>query len=267
MRLGPYAEGGPARREPFLPSPGGDPVFAARPSLSLLSRPSRDLKLGGLGLFAGVAVVAHLLAIGTILALPGVAGFFHRPLPPPDHPISFEVMTSNDPVVTGGKVHPTDAPRQQKAASKAPSVLSSPSASDTVPAGSARAAAAPPAETASSQQAEVNLGQDDETGAGSVVGDNVVPPSADDKHPNLPPRYPITAQERGEQGTTTLVITVAPDGHATDVTVAASSGHALLDAEARRAALLWHFRPEIRDGQPVQSFINYRIEFGGNGPP
>ena len=48
--------------------------------------------------------------------------------------------------------------------------------------------------------------------------------------------YPPEAIARGLEGEVRLLLTLAPDGTVTDATVAASSGHALLDQAAVRAA-------------------------------
>lgn len=46
-------------------------------------------------------------------------------------------------------------------------------------------------------------------------------------------RYPRQAQDRGWQGTATVLVKVLPGGRLGDVTIAASSGHSLLDDTAR----------------------------------
>ena len=179
----------------------------------------------------------------------------------------------NTPTVGGSKASPAK-PQQRTEVAKPeppspPPPLTARDAPDTVSASSAdaEAAASPqaaqpkPTTTASAAAPEVHLDPSGEAGYGIASGDDVIPASPDSAHLNQPPAYPITAGERGEQGSVYLVITVAPDGHPTAVEIAASSGYRLLDEEAVRAVWRWHFRPEIRDGHPIQSFFNQSFEF------
>lgn len=60
---------------------------------------------------------------------------------------------------------------------------------------------------------------------------------------NPPPRYPPLARERGYEGRVLLRLTVNPAGQVETVSVAHSSGHEMLDEEARRTVARWRFRP------------------------
>jgi protein TonB len=44
-----------------------------------------------------------------------------------------------------------------------------------------------------------------------------------------------------------------------------SSGHALLDEAARKAALTWRFAPALRDGEPVPQLRNQPFTFRLSG--
>jgi periplasmic protein TonB len=66
-----------------------------------------------------------------------------------------------------------------------------------------------------------------------------------------PPRYPIDARRKREQGTVLLAVTLAPDGHVASVSIARSSGFASLDDAARDAVRHWLWAPTLRDGEPV----------------
>ena len=50
-------------------------------------------------------------------------------------------------------------------------------------------------------------------------------------------------------------------GDPMDVAVLSSSGYALLDHAAIRAARKWRFEPEIRNGRPVIAFVEMPVEF------
>ncbi len=264
------------------------PTFAARASLALISRSAVRVRRGGLGLFAACAILAHLLAVAAIVELPAAMALLrgaHPARPQPPGQATVELVMQDTPSV-GGSKPASPAPPQAKPAPKTaktavqptPPPLTSPNSTDTVAAPAATASAAPPRQTpapqpqqspatttASAEATEVNLDPYNPPGTGIVSGDNVVPASPDNAHNNVPPSYPIDAERRGEQGVVGLIITVSPDGHAADVQIASSSGHKLLDDEARRAVSRWHFRPEIRDGHPVSSIFNEQIDFDGSG--
>jgi protein TonB len=75
------------------------------------------------------------------------------------------------------------------------------------------------------------------------------------------PVYPTAAQRAGLSGTVVLHIDVGAEGNVSAVRLAASSGHAVLDAAALQAARRWRFRPAQRDGRPVAMTVRYEIEF------
>lgn len=112
---------------------------------------------------------------------------------------------------------------------------------------------------------EVNLGAAaQDVDPLTVTGDNVVPPAPDARYRNLPPHYPAAAARVGAQGTVQLVARIAPNGQALAVGIVSSSGNADLDDEARRAVLLWHFRPARTGGTAVSYdyVINIRFALG-----
>jgi protein TonB len=68
------------------------------------------------------------------------------------------------------------------------------------------------------------------------------------------PAYPAIALRKGWQGTVVLRVRVGTDGRPLAVEVARSSGHAVLDAAARRQVLArWRFQPAQRDGIAVEA--------------
>ena len=269
----------PSRREPVFADQRTGPAASLRTRLLAISRPRAGRR--GLGLFAGAAILTHLVVVGLLVGIPAAAGLFgQRPPTPPPEQATVALVMQNTPSVGGSKPSKPAASAAPKAqhvspAPPTPTPLSSPNASDAVSTAASAAASSTTASDAAAQNqsqqalasAEINLDSDDSPGTGIVSGDNVVPASPDDRHKNVPPIYPVAAEERGEQGSVVLVVTIAPDGHATDVEIASSSGHKLLDDEARRAVSRWHFRPAIKGGKPVESFFNEEIDFDGRTRP
>lgn len=98
----------------------------------------------------------------------------------------------------------------------------------------------------------------------TVTGKNVVPAGPDARYRNLPPHYPAAAAQVGAEGTVQLVARIAPNGLPLSVGVAGSSGNADLDEEARRAVLLWRFRPALAGGRavPYDYVVNIRFALG-----
>ena len=94
-----------------------------------------------------------------------------------------------------------------------------------------------------------------------VVGDNVVPASADPGRANIPPRYPAEAARRGQQGEVVLSLVIGTDGSVLVAEVARSSGFPALDRAAREAASKWHFRPAMRGGIPIPTTVPYTMVF------
>jgi protein TonB len=93
----------------------------------------------------------------------------------------------------------------------------------------------------------------------------VIPARPDSTVHNAPPVYPEAAARRGESGTVVLVVHIAPDGHASGVDVADSSGHDALDRAAREAVAKWRFRPAQDNGLAVASSMVIDIHFNLTG--
>ena len=106
-------------------------------------------------------------------------------------------------------------------------------------------------------------GTDSESNA-EVMSGNILPASPDDRFRNRPPVYPIDAARRGEHGSVTLMIHVGADGTAAGAEVVESSGYPALDRAAMVAVQKWHFRPALRDAQPVPFDMPFRFVFQEN---
>jgi protein TonB len=94
-----------------------------------------------------------------------------------------------------------------------------------------------------------------------IISDITTPPDRDPTYKNIPPRYPPEAARRGQQGTVTLRLYIAPDGNVMSAEVAESSGFPLLDRAARDAVAHWRFRPAKLEGHAIPGSLLYRLVF------
>jgi bla regulator protein BlaR1 len=69
------------------------------------------------------------------------------------------------------------------------------------------------------------------------------------------PVYPADAIKQARTGKVTLGFLVAADGSIVEAKVKESSGHEDLDIAARDAIKLCKFHPAVKDGTPVQSWM------------
>ncbi len=74
-------------------------------------------------------------------------------------------------------------------------------------------------------------------------------------------KYPPTSMRQREQGTVLLRVAVDANGAVQRIEIERSSGHPQLDIAAREAVQHAHFRPVLRDGQPVPAWGVVPIEF------
>jgi periplasmic protein TonB len=120
--------------------------------------------------------------------------------------------------------------------------------------------AAPPVPHAQ-EAPQISLGGTDSDTNAIATGPNLIPASVDTKFHNKDPVYPVEASIRGERGAVTLLIHVSPEGLASDVDIAQSSGYTALDRAARDAVLKWHFLPAVKDGKPIEFEMPLRVVF------
>lgn len=78
---------------------------------------------------------------------------------------------------------------------------------------------------------------------------------------NQPPAYPRAARRAGWEGTVLVAVLVGADGGCRRATVAASSGHPVLDQAALEAVRGWRFSPALRAGAPVESEVEVPVVF------
>ncbi|HUA77459.1 MAG TPA: energy transducer TonB [Acetobacteraceae bacterium] len=185
------------------------------------------------------AALLSLALHGFLLLLLTAGGLLRIPrLPEPKPLAAVELVEQNTPTVgprSAAGAHPAPAkPAPTRTAHAPPLPLPAP-----------RPPPAPPAHHG---------------GTGLVSGPHVIPAALDRAARNIPPAYPPQAAQAGEQGSVILRVAVAPDGTGA-VSIAQSSGYALLDNAARTAVARWHFVPARRAGRPVPSTMLIRIRF------
>jgi len=77
----------------------------------------------------------------------------------------------------------------------------------------------------------------------------------------VPPVYPKDAEEKGIEGMVELRILVTEKGTVDEVEISRSSGLASMDEAAVKAVKSTRFLPAIKNGQQVEMWINYPIQF------
>ncbi len=78
---------------------------------------------------------------------------------------------------------------------------------------------------------------------------------------NQPPSYPELARQRRWQGTVLLELHIAADGRVSEVKIATSSGHEILDLEAVHAVRQWKAKPARRGGMAVATVEMLPVRF------
>jgi len=68
---------------------------------------------------------------------------------------------------------------------------------------------------------------------------------------NCEKQYPLLAVRLSQEGTTTVRFMVNIDGSVSNVQIARSSGHEMLDQAAIGCSSAWRYRPALEDGRPV----------------
>lgn len=81
------------------------------------------------------------------------------------------------------------------------------------------------------------------------------------RRPPAPPTYPDRMREAGIEGTALLRLRVAADGSTQEIRLLRSAGHRLLDAAAEAAARGWEIAPALRNGQPIEAWVEVPVRF------
>jgi len=78
---------------------------------------------------------------------------------------------------------------------------------------------------------------------------------------NPAPNYPLAAQKHGLQGKVVLKIHVLTNGQPDNISIAKSSGYAVLDEAAVKAVTTWVFEPAKRGKTAIDGWVNVPINF------
>jgi TonB family protein len=76
-----------------------------------------------------------------------------------------------------------------------------------------------------------------------------------------PPTYPAAALEAGQEGKVILKVLVDTDGSAKQLEVASASLPGVFDEASIATVRKWKFNPAVRDGQPVEAWVQVPICF------
>ena len=124
--------------------------------------------------------------------------------------------------------------------------------------------AVPPAPEPAPEPTQVNAPTETPPSVAAESSPFVAAQALDER--NAPPVYPPRAVRLGIAGTVVVELAIAVDGTVTDLQIATSSGHVLLDRAAAVALRAWHFAPARRDGAAVADRlripVTFRIEDG-----
>jgi periplasmic protein TonB len=75
------------------------------------------------------------------------------------------------------------------------------------------------------------------------------------------PLYPMAAKAKGIEGVVVLLFTVQVDGTVDSVEVSSSTPEYIFDAAAKNAVGRWHFKPGIKNGEPVATRVSVPLRF------
>ena len=79
------------------------------------------------------------------------------------------------------------------------------------------------------------------------------------------PDYPVEAARNNTSGYAVVEFTVNPDGSVSGAHIVDSQPRRVFDSAAIRAVSRSHFKPALKDGQPVSSTLQRRIDFNLGG--
>ena len=68
-------------------------------------------------------------------------------------------------------------------------------------------------------------------------------------------------REAGIEGTALLRLRVAADGTTQEIRLLRSAGHRLLDEAAEAAARRWEIAPALRNGLPIEAWVEVPVRF------
>ena len=78
---------------------------------------------------------------------------------------------------------------------------------------------------------------------------------------NPPPLYPEAARRRGYQGSVVLKVLVNVNGGVDEIEIEESCGYDILDRTALAAVKEWRFKPGIKDGRKIRTWVKVPVRF------
>jgi protein TonB len=242
----------------LIPAPTEDePATAPAPPAAPPALPYATARADRPGRGFAIALGAHLAIIGGVLLI-----LHEHALRPPPPPTAVALVIEKPPPPPPAPKPPAPSPPVKAAAAALPM----PPPPPPQPAKPPRPAAShvvkirppPPTQIKTVAQAPGNPAQ------------THAPPTTSPPRPaggNPPPVYPYIAREQGDEGWVNLSVHVTASGLPDAATIIESSGHLLLDDEARQNVLQhWHFQPALQNGQPVASTIDLWFHFDLQDP-
>ena len=105
-----------------------------------------------------------------------------------------------------------------------------------------------------------------ESGAGAPVGKLNVPPEVMESHciTMVSPTYPQTDGISRRHSTVVVRVVIWKSGSV--YPMRAVSGDTSLEAEAMNAVRLWHYKPFLRDGEPIDVTTDIQVDFDAQKP-
>jgi protein TonB len=77
----------------------------------------------------------------------------------------------------------------------------------------------------------------------------------------IPPEYPYHARRQGTEGVVSIRFLVTREGEVSSFSVLKASPEGVFDEATRRSVLRWKFRPGVKDGRDVDTWVEMDIEF------
>jgi protein TonB len=235
-RVGPTTPAGRPGVPPARAAAAAPPERSRWPALALVAAIA-GLHAGAIATFAGAGKQTARVPVAVSIALAPQRLEAPPPPPPPPKP-AWQPPRAR-------AVTPAPQPQPQRlAAAPASNLAPSPPSPDSV-------AAAEPAPAPAPAQAPA-----------PAAGESLIEPRGYAGYLRNPaPAYPPMAQRRGLEGQAVLKVHVLATGQPDSVTVARSSGHAILDEAAVKAVVSWAFAPARRGHTAVDGWVQVPLTF------
>jgi protein TonB len=241
------------------PAPAPLPAAASVPLRRAQAAAARQQRRrGATRALVGVIAALHGAAIVTLAGAPRTAAA-------PPKPIAISIALAPPRITPPPPPRATQPPPRAQAPGRAPAAAAPPRAPQATPVAAASTTSAfnEPAAIAAPAPAVATTAPVAAAAApAGVVDDKVSEPRGYAGYLHNPaPAYPPAAQRRGLEGQVVLKVHVLASGQPDNITVAKSSGHAILDDAAIKAVTLWAFAPARRGPAAVDGWVQVPLTF------